>query len=270
VLLVGGGTSSTEIARELGPFARKIYQSGRGSVFDLPPDFLPDNCQRIGEIALFGSLKEELDDATQGSAATPEKGPSHIPGIVVLQDGTVLEDIDLVIVCTGYHYAYPFMPELHADDSSDEVDASKMLVTDGTCTLNLHKDIFYVPDPTLAFVGISLYIATFSFFEYQAMAIAGVFSGKASLPSREEMRRVYAQRLAARGTTKMLNARMDEEVSYVEEVVAWLNASDPTKRIDGFSRRWHAVRDAGKLEKIRARFAREKADREGEHLSAAT
>jgi hypothetical protein len=68
----------------------------------------------------------------------------------------------------------------------------------------------------------------------------------------------------------MMNARMDEEVSYVEQVVAWLNASDPTKRIDGFSRWWHAVREAGKLEKIRARFAREKVEREREHLSAAT
>jgi Flavin-binding monooxygenase-like len=191
-----------------------------------------------------------------------ENTSEHLPGTVTLKDGTVLEDINVVIVCTGYHYAYPFMPELHADDESAEIDASTVLVTDGSCTLNLHKDMFYVPDPTLAFVGISLFIATFSFFEFQAMAIAAAFAGKTSLPSQEEMRRVYEQRLGQRGTTRMMNGRQDEEVSYVDEIVEWLNASNPAQKIEGFSDKWHAARIAGKLEKIRARFARERAERE--------
>lgn len=250
---MGAGTSSTEIARELGPFAQKIYQSGRGTVFDLPLDFLPDNCQRLGEIDSFNDLTNVSSHLIDSQ---------HLPGTVTLKDGTILKDIDVVIVCTGYHFAYPFMPELHADDELVNVDASHVLVTDGSCTLNLHKDMFYVPDPTLAFVGISLFIATFSFFEFQAMSIAAVFAGKASLPSKQEMKRIYEKRLAERGSTRMMNARQDEEVPYVDELVAWLNASDPTKQIEGFSPKWHAARVVGKLQKIRARFARERAERE--------
>lgn len=259
MLLVGGGTSSTEIARELGPVVRKMYQSGRGSVFDLPVEFLPENCERIGQIAIFNAVVEP-EGSAGGIVDDAELRP--ISSSVLMADGTVLHDIHQVIICTGYHYAYPFMPDLHADDMPTVGVDTKALVTDGTCTLNLDRDMFYIPDPSLCFAGISLFIATFSFFEYQAMAIAAVLSGKASLPSQAEMKHLYAQRLARRGPTKFMNARMDEEITYVEQLVKWLNEEDPARNIRGFSQQWHAVRDAGKLAKIQARFAREKAERE--------
>ncbi|EED14253.1 monooxygenase, putative [Talaromyces stipitatus ATCC 10500] len=259
ILLVGAGTSSTEIARELGPLVQKIHQSGRGSRFDLPLDFIPENCQRVAEIESFGTLQKVAESLTA-------KG--HIPGKVTLKDRTVLNDIDIVIVCTGYHFAYPFMPDLHADNGFANVDVSKVLVKDGSCTLNLHKDMFYIPDPTLAFGGISQFISTFSFFEYQAMFIAEVFSGKASLPSQQEMRRIYEKRLAQKGDTRLMNGRHDEEVPYVDELIELINASNPARRVEGFSPKWHAARDAGKLQKIRARFAREKVERERKELAA--
>ena len=262
---MGGGTSSTEIAREIGAFAKHVYQSGRGTAFDLPLEFLPSKCQRVAEINRFSTSGDGSSNASRLNPSQP------IPGRVALKDGTVLTQIDRVIVCTGYHYNYPFLRDLHAQDpvhtapdSAESVATSKdsrLLVTDGTCTLNLHKDMFYIPDPTLTFAGISLFISTFSFFEYQTMVIAAALSGRASLPSREEMESHYAERLKTRGPTKMMNARMDEEVSYVDALVAWLNESDPSQRVEGFSESWHAVRDMGKLEKIRARFAREEAER---------
>ena len=224
-----------------------MYQSGRGSQFDLPLDFIPENCHRVAEIGSFGTLSKSNENVT-----TTE---GHLPGRVTLKDGT------------GYHFAYPFLPELHADDESADVDVSQVLVTNGSCTLNLHKDMFYIPDPTLAFVGISQFIATFSFFEFQAMFIASVFSGKASLPKQEELRRIYEKRLAEKGDTRLMNGRQDEEVSYVNDLVAQINMSNPTKPVDGFSAKWHAARDAGKLQKIRARFAREKAEREAQETT---
>jgi len=211
--------------------AKKMYQSGRGSPFDLPLDFIPENCHRVAEIESFRTLQNSAEGAT-----TTE---GHLPGKVTLKDGTSLGDIDIVIVCTGYHFAYPFLPKLHADDEPVNADTSKVLVTNGSGTLNLHKDMFYIPDPTLAFVGISQFIATFSF-EFQAMFIASVFSGKASLLSTQGMTRVYEKRLAEKGDTRLINSKQDE-VSYVDELVAQINASNPTKHIEGFSAKWHAM-----------------------------
>jgi hypothetical protein len=237
-----------------------MYQSGRGSPFDLPLDFIPGNCHRVVEIEAFGALQKSIEGGSSNEG--------HLPGKVTLKDGTTLEDVDIVIVCTGYHFAYPFMPELHADDESTNVDASKVLVTNGSCTLNLHKDMFYIPDPTLAFIGISQLITTFSFFEYQAMFIAAVFSGKASLPSQQELRSIYEKRLVDKGDTRLMNGRQDEEVSYVDELVAQINAGDSARQVEGFSAKWHATRDTGKLQKIRIRFSREKAEREAKMTAA--
>lgn len=256
VLLVGGGTSSTEIARELGPFANTMYQSGRGTPFDLPLDMLPDgNCHRVGEIAEF---KEDFGTATDSSDAQLQP----IPATATLIDGTVLRGIHRVIVCTGYHYAYPFLRELHSLTHNPTPDNPSPLIADGTCVLNLHQDMFYIPDPTLAFVGVSQFISSFTFFEYQTMVVAAVLAGQASLPSRAEMNRLYDQRLKARGATKFMNARMDEEVPYIEKLIAWLESSNPDCKVEGLSDQWHAVRGIGKLEKVRLRFAREKAEKE--------
>ena len=200
-----------------------------------------------------------------GTLAEPSStAPSTPLGSVKLKDGTEIKDITRVIVCTGYHYNYPFLPDYHAEThkGGNEAASPKLLVTDGTCTLNLHQDMFYIPDPTLTFAGISLFISTFAFYEYQTMAIASVLAGKAQLPSQSEMEAHYAERLEKRGATKFMNARMDEEVSYVDKIVAWLNEAEPGRNLESFSARWHAVRDQGKLEKVRARFAREKREKE--------
>lgn len=64
----------------------------------------------------------------------------------------------MIIVCSGYRFTYPFLPELHADDDSTDVHPEKVLVRDGNCTLNLHKDISHLPDPTLAFAEFPLHL----------------------------------------------------------------------------------------------------------------
>ena len=38
-------------------------------------------------------------------------------------------------------------------------------------THNLHKDIWYIPDPTLAFVGVPYHVATFSLFEFKSFRL---------------------------------------------------------------------------------------------------
>jgi hypothetical protein len=55
---------------------------------------------------------------------------------------------------------------------------------------------------------------------------------------------------------------MDEGVSYVDQLLQWLNEHDSTHPITAFPEQWHAVRDAVKLQKIRAYFAPEKAEQE--------
>jgi len=234
VLLIGGSTSSTDIAKELGSRVKKIWQSTRESQYDHPAFELPKNGTRVGQIASFGSLEP-----------TDNGGTNAIPGKITLANGQVLEGITHIIVCTGYHFSYPFFSSstYHRDDVRREEADDSVLVTDGTMTHNLHQDIFYIPDPTLAFVGVPFRIATFSLFEFQAIAVAAVFTGHAALPSAEVMRDEYKARLKEKGLGKPFHSLMGVDVQYVADLMTWVNRGRDESDIKtkGYSDEWIAV-----------------------------
>jgi hypothetical protein len=77
----------------------------------------------------------------------------------------------LIIETRRYRYSYPFLANLHQDPgSSAAVGDEELLITSGEHVRNLYRDVFYVNT------------SAFSFFEYQGIAVARVFSGQAWLP----------------------------------------------------------------------------------------
>lgn len=158
VLLIGAGVSSIDIARDLGTTARAVFQSSRGGPYDVPSHLLPQNGTRVGGIESFDTLE---------SAAPSSDG--SILATVTLMSGEKLCNIHKVVICTGYHASLPFLRQLHADNTPVEDADPFTLVTNGQVTHNLHKDIWYIPDPTLSFIGVPFHVATFSLFEFQAM-----------------------------------------------------------------------------------------------------
>ncbi|OAL00080.1 FAD/NAD(P)-binding domain-containing protein, partial [Phaeosphaeriaceae sp. SRC1lsM3a] len=190
-LLVGGSVSSTDIARELGPLAKRIYQSQRQGTFDLPASLLPENGYRVDEVVSY-----DIPVSGESNQLDPTE---PIPATVTLKSGEKLCDIHHVILCTGYHLTLPFLTHLHSDSTAATQADEQVLVTDGTQFHNLHKDIFYIPDPSLVFIGVPFYTATFTLFEFQAMVVAKVLSGQAKLPSVEGMREEYLEKVKAKG-----------------------------------------------------------------------
>ena len=221
VLIIGAGVSALDICRELEGVANKTYQSVRGGNFDLPASLLPEGVIRLPEVAEF-ILRNNLNtDSLTG-------GTEPIPGSIVLKDGQVLDDIHHVITATGYITSYPFLPQLHSDNTPNaEANGEHLVTAEGDMAHNLHRDIFYINDPTLAFVGVPYYVATFSLFDFQAQAVARVFAGKARLPAREEMRREYEKRVGEKGLGRGFHSlhAMGQEVAYVQELVDWVNES---------------------------------------------
>ena len=248
VLLIGAGTSSTNIARELSPEASRIYQASRGGAFDLPPCLLPSNATRIDEIAGFESPPAQ---------AVPLDDPfAPFPFRILLKSGAVLTNIHRIIVCTGYHISLPFLYQYHDDNTPIREANDTILVTDGTQVHNLHKDIFYIPDPSLLFIGIPFYTATFTLFEFQAMVAAAVLSGQAVLPAREDMRKEYDQKVRRKGTGRAFHSLKDKEVEYVDDLLSWVNrdrAKIGAEPLAGHTQAWHVAR-ADHLERVRKIF----------------
>jgi hypothetical protein len=231
VLVIGAGVSSTDICRELGDVANKVWQSSRGGEYDLLPSMLPDNCSRIGSIAGFSPL-----------AYTSDLGDDNtLPGSVSLSSGDEINEIHHIILGTGYHMSYPFLADLHADDVSPEDATETTLVTTGQVTHNLHKDIFYIPDPTLAFIGIPYHVATFSLFEFQAMAVAAIYSGAARLPKEENTRKEYEERVKRKGVGRKLHSLRDDEgeITYAKEMMEIVNQGRREEdKVEGHTREW--------------------------------
>lgn len=237
--MIGGSVSSTDIAREIHGVAKEVYQSTRGGQFDLPLSFLPSGTKRVGECVSFDF------DASTGR------------GVAYLEDGTTLPGIDRLIICTGYHICYPFLSPYHNDLISPAEASETVLVTDGTQVHNLHKDIFYIPDPTLAFVGTAYYVSTFSLFEFQAIAVAAVFSRRTKLPSEKEMRDEYIRRVREKGYGRLFHALNEgREPQYVRELVSWINSDaelNGWQKVEGHTEAW-LREDEIKMGKLRERF----------------
>ena len=165
-----------------------------------------------------------------------------IPGTVTLRSGQKLCGIHKVVVCTGYHVSFPFMRDYHTDFVQPEDANETVLVTDGQQTHNLHKDIFYIPDPTLAFIGVPYHVATFTLFEFQAMALAAVYSGDAKLPSTRAMRNEYRERIKQKGAGRTFHSLKNKgsEIAYVSDLVAAVNegGNTPVIAMHGHSQKW--------------------------------
>jgi hypothetical protein len=112
----------------------------------------------------------------------------------------------------------PFLPDYNESELSETA-----IVTDGQQFHNLHQDIFYIPDPTLAFVGVSFYTATFTLFEFQAIAVAAFLSQTAQLPSLESMRTEYKERVDLKGYGRSFHSLKGEEEPYVQKIIEWVN-----------------------------------------------
>ena len=292
VLLIGAGVSSCDIAKELSAVGANVYQSSRGGMFDLPVDFLPKGVTRTGGVVSFSLDNAKYDVA---DCMSTELGPREaLPGAILLYsspqssaasgnldppmpplppaDTIVLRGVHHVILCTGYMISYPFLPQYHFVELQPSVpslpsslseyaalEQNALTTRDGTMVHNLHLDTFFIPNPSLAFVGTPYHIATFSLFDFQAQAVARAFAGFAELPSAAIMRSMYECKVRERGLGRDFHSlrREGEEERFVRELVRWANmerarlvADAKVREMEGHTEEWYAA-DRDRRSKLR-------------------
>ncbi|CAH0025838.1 unnamed protein product [Clonostachys rhizophaga] len=220
VLIVGGGVSAMDISRELSHTAASVTQSTRGGDFDLPERLIPKSVRRVKGFSKF-SWATDLAHSGQSH----RNGPIN----VTLSDGSELRGLHHVILATGYLFSFPFLPQFHSDKTpAAAVDSKTLVGAEGDMVHNLYKDMFYIDDPTLVFVGLPYHVVTFSTFDYQAQVAARVLSGLSSLPSRAQMRSEYNQRVKASGFGLRFHSQVegDAELRYVRELIELVSQKD--------------------------------------------
>ena len=212
----GLGNSAADIAVELSRHASQVYLSthrgawviSRLEKHGLPWDqhvetrFFQSFPTKIKEWLAIRTAQKRFDHETYG--LRPQHGILNAPTVisddlplriatgtiqllpklshftqngVVFSDGTRVDNLEVVIMCTGYDIGFEFLKDkyiLPVDDNQ----------------VSLYKQVFppHHPKSTMAFMGlIQSSGAFFPAAELQARWVTRVFNGKARLPSRELM-----------------------------------------------------------------------------------
>ncbi|KAH9886366.1 putative flavin dependent monooxygenase [Xylariomycetidae sp. FL2044] len=127
---------------------------------------------------------------------------------VRFRDGSVEEDVDAVVFCTGYFYAFPFLESL-----------SPPVITDGSYARRLYEHVLYIDDPTLAFLGIPQRVVPLPISEAQAGFVARAWADRLPLPARAEMEEWEARMLKEKGEGKSLhNLAFPKDVEYINRL----------------------------------------------------
>ncbi|XP_046959453.1 senecionine N-oxygenase isoform X1 [Vanessa cardui] len=166
VLVVGAGPSGMDIALEITSMTEKVILSHH--LKEQPRSVFPSNLTQKPDV-------EKLEGRT-----------------AYFKDGSQ-EEIDVVFLCTGYLYNFPFLHE------------TSNIVVEDNCVEPLYKHLVNIQHPTMCFIGVPYYVCAFSMFDLQVRYYVRSMNGTFKLPSREEMTRQWEEEKserASRGYTR--------------------------------------------------------------------
>ncbi|KAI1696959.1 flavin-binding monooxygenase-like domain-containing protein [Ditylenchus destructor] len=96
------------------------------------------------------------------------------------KDGSIKDEVDSVILCTGYLHSFPFM------------ETSLRLKTDNCVWIEgLYKGVAFEKNTKLFYIGMQDQVYSFPMFDVQAYYVRDVILGRIILPSLERMRQYY-------------------------------------------------------------------------------
>lgn len=130
----------------------------------------------------YGAASVTISYRTAPMGFTWPDGVDEVPLLAEVDGRTAhfrsgtTRDVDVIILCTGYQHAFPFM----ADDL--RLRATNVLYPPG-----LYKGVFWVDNPKVMYLGMQDQYYTFTLFDAQAWYARDFVLGRLELPSSPEM-----------------------------------------------------------------------------------
>lgn len=139
----------------------------------------------VGHAAKVWLCARALDEAP------PRSGIEHRPSIervdrrdLLLADGTRLTNVDDLLFCTGYDYAFPFLED-------------GLVTVEPKWVHPLWLDAICIRAPRLAFIGLPFQVVPFPLMQMQSRLFAHLLCGRTRWPSSSEMLAEHKASVAA-------------------------------------------------------------------------
>lgn len=159
VAVLGAGASGVDIGLEITTAAKKVYLS-----HNKPKNVseLPKNMEQISGIV------ECVGDSR-----------------FILSDGRCIDDVDVLLYCSGYKYSFPFL------------DASCGIKVENSYTMvkPLYKHMININHPTMCFIGIPIQVCPFPQFDLQCQLYTNFMARIVELPSKVAMQEAFEEGL---------------------------------------------------------------------------
>ncbi|UDL96148.1 NAD(P)/FAD-dependent oxidoreductase [Lichenihabitans sp. PAMC28606] len=134
---------------------------------------------------------------------------THVTGkTAYFKDGTS-QDVDAVILCTGYKHHFPFLP-----------DDMRLKTNNRLYPLSLYKGLVWEPNPKLIYIGMQDQYYTFNMFDAQAWYARDVMLGRIALPAPDLMAADIAAWRAREELLENPFQAIDFQTDYVRDLLA--------------------------------------------------
>jgi len=119
------------------------------------------------------------------------------------------EEVDAIILCTGYQHHFPFM-----------ADNLKLSTANRLATADLYKGVAFVHNPQLFYLGMQDQWYTFNMFDAQAWFVRDTILGKLTTPDKKAMQADVNERVAKEDALEDDYACIRYQGDYVKELIA--------------------------------------------------
>ena len=117
------------------------------------------------------------------------------------------QDVDAIILCTGYQHHFPFLEEKLRLKTHNRLNPP-----------GLYKGIFWEKNPKLMYIGMQDQFYTFSMFDLQAWVARDFILGRIKLPSKARMEKETAKWVAREEKLKNPHEQIDFQTDYLKDL----------------------------------------------------
>jgi len=119
------------------------------------------------------------------------------------------QDVDAIILCTGYQHHFPFLP-----------DELTLRTRNRLYPQDLYKGVFWIDNPKLVYLGMQDQYYTFNMFDAQAFLARDVVLGRLPLPIPEAMADDVDAWLTMYAAVDTVMEQIDFQTAYVRDLMA--------------------------------------------------